>query len=132
MRDYIVEALDKKMIIPELPFEGECIAQGEQAQWVVCWGPELSANDLLTESYVNLIPTVQGGTHINGLRTGLIDGMKEFCEFHHLLPKGIKINADDLMLQCNYVLSLKIKEPQFSGQTKERLTSRQSAAFIMG
>jgi topoisomerase IV subunit B len=95
-------------------------------KWVVDGG------ELITESYVNLIPTTQGGTHVNGLRSGLNDALKEFCEFRDLLPRGIKLTGDDLWEQCSYVLSAKMADPQFAGQTKEKLSSRQSAAFISG
>jgi topoisomerase-4 subunit B len=87
---------------------------------------------VIAESYVNLIPTAQGGTHVNGLRSGLSEALKEFCEFRDLLPRGIKLTAEDLWDQCAYVLSAKLSEPQFAGQTKERLSSRQAAAFIGG
>src|SRR5699024_6021320 len=83
-------------------------------------------------SYVNLIPTAQGGTHVNGLRQGLLDAMREFCEFRNLLPRGVKLTADDIWERCAYILSLKMQDPQFAGQTKERLSSRQSAVFVSG
>jgi len=88
--------------------------------------------ELLQESYVNLIPTAQGGTHVNGLRTGLLDAMREFCEFRNLMPRGVKLTPEDIWDRCSYVVSTKMKDPQFSGQTKERLSSRQSAAFVSG
>ena len=86
----------------------------------------------LAESYVNLIPTPQGGTHVNGLRSGLIDALKEFCEFRDLIPRGVKLTGDDIWEQCSYVLSAKLADPQFAGQTKERLSSRQAAVFVAG
>jgi len=86
----------------------------------------------IAESYVNLIPTAAGGTHVNGLRSGLVDALKEFCEFRDLFPRGVKITGDDIWEQCNYVLSVKLADPQFAGQTKERLSSRQSAVFVAG
>lgn len=79
---------------------------------------------------MNLIPTAQGGTHVNGLRNGLLKAMVEFCEIHNLLPKGVKLTADDVWNRCAYVLSLKIQEPQFAGQTKERLSSRQASSYV--
>ena len=106
--------------------EGNQEAVEYAVKWVVDGG------ELITESYVNLIPTPQGGTHVNGLRSGLNDALKEFCEFRDLLPRGIKLTGDDLWEQCSYVLSAKMGDPQFSGQTKEKLSSRQSAAFISG
>ena len=92
----------------------------------------LTGCELVTESYVNLIPTTQGGTHVNGLRSGLNDALKEFCEFRDLIPRGVKLTGDDLWEQCSYVLSAKMGDPQFAGQTKEKLSSRQAAAFISG
>jgi topoisomerase-4 subunit B len=94
------------------------------------WLPE--GGELLAESYVNLIPTPQGGTHVNGLRTGLLEALREFCEFRNLLPRGIKLAPEDLWDRCAYVLSSKLADPQFSGQTKERLSSREAAAFVSG
>ena len=88
--------------------------------------------EVIAESYVNLIPTAQGGTHVNGLRTGLLDAMREFCELRSLLPRGIKLAPDDIWDRCCYVLSSKLSDPQFSGQTKERLSSREAAAFVSG
>ena len=88
--------------------------------WALLWLPE--GGELIGESYVNLIPTALGGTHVNGLRQGLLDAMREFCEFRNLLPRGVKLTADDLWDRCAYVLSLKMQDPQFAGQTKERLS----------
>lgn len=107
-------------------------AQGNQeaVDYALKWVTD--GGELITESYVNLIPTAQGGTHVNGLRSGLSDGLKEFCEFRDLLPRGIKLTGEDLWEQCSYVLSAKMAEPQFAGQTKEKLSSRQAAAFISG
>ena len=86
----------------------------------------------MTESYVNLIPTAQGGTHVNGLRSGLLEALREFCDFRNMVPRGVKISADDIWDRCAHVLSAKMLEPQFAGQTKERLNSRQAATFISG
>ena len=98
--------------------------------WAVNWLPE--GGETVVESYVNLIPTSQGGTHVNGFRTGLTDAIRDFCEFRNLLPRGVKIAPDDVWDRVSYVLSMKMLDPQFSGQTKERLTSRESAAFVSG
>lgn len=98
--------------------------------WALLWLPE--GGELLTESYVNLIPTMQGGTHVNGLRQGLLDAMREFCEYRNILPRGVKLSAEDIWDRCAYVLSVKMQDPQFAGQTKERLSSRQCAAFVSG
>ncbi len=114
--------------LPDEPFVGEFKNDEATVDWALVWTQE--ANSSLNESYVNLIPTIQGGTHVNGLRAGLFDAMAEFCELRNLLPRGIKLTADDLWEPCQYVLSVKMKEPQFAGQTKERLSSRQIAAFV--
>jgi topoisomerase-4 subunit B len=130
LTSYMEEALEGLESIPEIPFVHSAEGNQEAVEWAVKWIPE--GGELITESYVNLIPTAQGGTHVNGLRSGLTDALKEFCEFRDLLPRGIKLTADDLWLQCAYVLSAKLADPQFSGQTKEKLSSRNSAAFIGG
>jgi topoisomerase-4 subunit B len=96
----------------------------------VVWLPE--GGEGVTESYVNLIPTAQGGTHVNGLRSGLTEAVREFCEFRNLLPRGVKLIPDDVWNRCSYILSVKLLDPQFSGQTKERLSSRECAAFVSG
>lgn len=130
LTDYLMESVKGYTLLPETPFVGSYSGENEAVDWALLWLPE--GGELLTESYVNLIPTIQGGTHVNGLRQGLIDAMREFCEFRHLLPRGIKLTAEDIWEHCSYVLSLKMQEPQFAGQTKERLSSRQSAAFVAG
>jgi topoisomerase-4 subunit B len=116
--------------LPAQPFVATFKGNMEMVDWAVQWLPE--GGELLTESYVNLIPTPQDGTHVNGLRTGLLEAMREFCEFRNLIPRGIKLAAEDLWDRCCYVLSFKMQEPQFAGQTKERLSSRQAAAFVSG
>ncbi|MGD8417296.1 MAG: DNA topoisomerase IV subunit B [Pseudomonadales bacterium] len=130
LRSYLEEALDGFESIPDAPFMHTAEGNQEAVEWAVKWVPE--GGELITESYVNLIPTPQGGTHVNGLRSGLTDALKEFCEFRDLLPRGIRLTGDDLWLQCAYVLSAKLADPQFSGQTKEKLSSRNSAVFIGG
>lgn len=116
--------------LPAEPFIGSLQGEEDAVEWAVQWLPE--GGDLTCESFVNLIPTVQGGTHVNGFRTGLLEAMREFCEFRNLLPRGIKLTADDIWERCAYILSAKMRDPQFSGQTKERLSSRHIAAFISG
>ena len=128
LKDYLMESVSGYTLLPEEPFTGNHTGETEAVEWALLWLPE--GGELLTESYVNLIPTVQGGTHVNGLRQGLLDAMREFCEFRNLLPRGLKLTADDIWERCAYVLSVKMQEPQFAGQTKERLSSRQSAAFV--
>ncbi|EJI85193.1 DNA topoisomerase IV subunit B [Alishewanella aestuarii B11] len=130
IRDYLAEAVQQYQALPEQPFVGQFTASTEAVEWALLWLPE--GGELITESYVNLIPTAQGGTHVNGLRQGLLEAMREFCEFRNLLPRGIKLSPEDLWDRCAYVLSLKMQDPQFAGQTKERLSSRQSAAFVSG
>ena len=130
LNDYLMEAVNGLVTLPEQPFIGEFKGEKEAGSWALLWLPE--GGELIGESYVNLIPTALGGTHVNGLRQGLLDAMREFCEFRNLLPRGVKLTADDLWDRCAYVLSLKMQDPQFAGQTKERLSSRQSAVFIGG
>ncbi|MDC9592139.1 DNA topoisomerase IV subunit B [Xenorhabdus sp. IM139775] len=130
LTDYLLEAVNGLVTLPQAPFVGAFSGDTEAVDWALFWLPE--GGELLAESYVNLIPTVQGGTHVNGLRQGLLDAMREFCEFRNILPRGVKLSADDIWDRCAYVLSLKMQDPQFAGQTKERLSSRQSAAFVSG
>lgn len=130
LKDYLTEAVKDWNCLPESPFIGAFSANTEAADWALCWLPE--GGDSIAESYVNLIPTAQGGTHVNGLRQGLLEAMREFCEFRNLIPRGIKLTADDIWDKCAYILSVKIQDPQFAGQTKERLSSRQCAAFVSG
>ncbi len=128
--DYLTEALGERPRLPERPFTGRMDAQREAVEWAVTWLPE--AGELVAESYVNLIPTPQGGTHVNGLRTGLTEAVREFCEFRKLVPRGVRIAPEDVWEGCTYVLSAKLQDPQFSGQTKERLSSRECATFVSG
>ncbi|WOH37200.1 DNA topoisomerase IV subunit B [Thalassotalea fonticola] len=130
LKDYLVEALKGYVSLPEEPFIGAFTSTHEAVDWAVCWLPE--GGESVGESYVNLIPTIQGGTHVNGLRQGLLDSMREFCEFRNLIPRGLKLTPDDIWDKCSYILSVKIQDPQFAGQTKERLSSRQCAAFVSG
>lgn len=130
IKGYLTSTLVDNDFIPEIPFTGNFTTDNEAVEWAINWFRENKPQ--ITESYVNLIPTISGGTHVNGLRTGLGEAMREFCEIRKLLPRGIKLSAEDVWENCNYVLSIKITDPQFSGQTKERLTSRQPAAFVSG
>lgn len=131
LRDYLYDAVKEFETLPsENPFVGSFSGNHEAADWAVMWLPE--GGDMITESYVNLIPTAQGGTHVNGLRQGLLESMREFCEFRNLLPRGVKLTPDDIWERCSYVLSTKMQDPQFAGQTKERLSSRQASAFVSG
>ena len=130
LQDYLLEALTGRELLPEKPFQGSMRSKTEAADWAVIWLPE--GGDVITESYVNLIPTSQGGTHVNGLRSGLTEAVRDFCEFRNLLPRGVKLAPEDIWARCCYVLSVKLLDPQFSGQTKERLSSRECAAFVFG
>ncbi|MES2918001.1 MAG: DNA topoisomerase IV subunit B [Pseudomonadota bacterium] len=130
LKDYLKEATREYITLPEEPFVGVFSAKLETVDWAVQWLPE--GGELVQESYVNLIPTAQGGTHVNGLRTGLLEALREFCEFRSLLPRGIKLSPEDVWERCVFVLSLKMQDPQFAGQTKERLSSRESASFVSG
>ena len=130
LKDYLSGALQGWEVLPAEPFIGNFSAENEAAEWAVQWMPE--GGELVQESYVNLIPTPQGGTHVNGMRTGLLEAMREFCEFRNLLPRGIKLAPDDIWDRCSFVLSSKLADPQFSGQTKDRLSSREVAAFVSG
>lgn len=130
LSSYLQDALAKLTLLPEQAFTGSLKAANEAVDWAVYWLPE--GGEGLQESYVNLIPTAQGGTHVNGLRSGLLEAMREFCEFRNLLPRGVKLAPEDIWENCSYVLSVKLREPQFSGQTKERLSSRECAAFVAG
>lgn len=130
LKDYLLEGVKGYTLQPEDPFTGDFSGDSNTATWAVTWLPE--GGELLTESYVNLIPTSQGGTHVNGLRQGLLEAMREFCEFRNLLPRGVKLTGDDIFDRCAYILSIKMQDPQFAGQTKERLSSRQSAGFVSG
>lgn len=130
LADYISsQALDWPRM-PDSPFIGSFSATTEAVDWAMLWLPE--GGELLEESYVNLIPTAQGGTHVNGMRTGLLEAMRDFCELRSLLPRGVKLSSEDICHRLSYVISARMREPQFSGQTKERLTSRQMAAFVSG
>ena len=130
LTDYLTQATSEFETLPLEPFVGSVQGNEEAVDWAIQWLPE--GGDLTGESYVNLIPTTLGGTHVSGLRTGLLDALREFCEFRNLLPRGLKLSPDDVWEKCCYVLSSKLLEPQFSGQTKERLSSRQCAVFVSG
>ncbi|NRA60751.1 MAG: DNA topoisomerase IV subunit B, partial [Psychrobium sp.] len=130
LEDYLLETVKEWPLLPATPFVCTMSSKTEAVDLAVVWLPEGGTS--LTESYVNLIPTVQGGTHVNGLRAGLLDAMREFCEFRNLLPRGIKLAPDDIWDKCSYVLSVKMQDPQFAGQIKERLSSRQCSAFVSG
>jgi topoisomerase-4 subunit B len=130
VNEYLLSELGKGEWLPPEMFNGSVEGEQEAAEWAVVW--RVDDGPRIEESYVNLIPTPQGGTHVNGLRVGLTDAVREFCEFRNLLPKGLKLAPEDVWDGVSFVLSTKLKEPQFAGQTKERLASRESAAFVGG
>ncbi len=130
LRSYLTDAVAEFISLPEEPFCGQFVAKTERVDWAVLWLPE--GGKLIQESYVNLIPTAQGGTHVNGFRQGLLDALRDFCEFRNLLPRGVKLAPEDIWERISFVLSMKMQEPQFSGQTKERLSSRTAAGFVAG
>ncbi len=130
LQSYMLEALRGGELLPEKPFMGSFSGNDEAVDWALAWVVEGEGS--ITESYVNLVPTPQGGTHVNGLRTGLTEAMRDFCELRNLLPRGVKLTPEDVWERVSYVLSVKLTDPQFSGQTKERLSSRESTAFVSG
>ena len=130
IKDYLQASLDGLECVPSIPFVASFETKDEQLDCALTWTENTS--NITAESFVNLIPTIGGGTHVNGLRSGLTDALKEFCEFRNLIPKNIKLTPDDVWQRIAYVLSIKILDPQFSGQTKERLSSRECASFVSG
>jgi len=130
LSQYLVESLGDTDYLPEEPFTGSVEGEQDGVDWAVVWRGDGTGR--IEESYVNLIPTMQGGTHVNGFRLGLTDSIREFCEFRNLLPRGLKLAPEDVWDGASYVLSAKMREPQFAGQTKERLSSREAAAFVSG
>lgn len=131
INDYLLDHVKgEEQKLPETPFIGNMEGNTEEVAWAVIWVPECTEN--FQESYVNLVPTPQGGTHVNGLRTGLLEAMREFCEIQNMLPRGVKLATDDIFDKLNFVVSVKMQEAQFAGQTKEKLSSRQTAAFVSG
>lgn len=126
--EYLNDHIGSAQHLPAEPFTGSFKEKMQALDWAIVWLSEEKAE--LAESYVNLIPTPQGGTHVNGLRTGLLDAVREFCEIQNLLPRGLKLTADDVWEGCSYVLSVKLNDPQFAGQTKERLSSRECTNYV--
>jgi topoisomerase-4 subunit B len=126
--NYLSQSLEVETL-PSPPFSSVLQIEGTEIEWAVTWSVDPPTH-YFTESYVNLIPTVQGGTHVNGLRSGLFEAIQHFCELRNLLPRGLKLSADDIFEPCHFVLSVKMKEPQFAGQTKERLSSRHIASHV--
>jgi topoisomerase-4 subunit B len=130
LTQYLLDQLKDSEWMPQDPFAAEFKSEHESAEWVFAW--LLDGEHAVAESYVNLIPTPEGGTHVNGLRTGVADALREFCEFRNLVPRGVKLTPEDVWDRVTYVLSVKMQNPQFAGQMKEKLGSRESAAFVGG
>ena len=128
--EYLIEELKGHECIPSDPFEGKNITNNEEVEWSLTW--PLEGEDGIQESYVNLIPTKQGGTHVTGFRSGLSDSLKEFAEYRNLMPRGVKLSPEDIWLGINYILSIRLEDPQFSGQTKQKLSSRSTTSFVSG
>jgi len=131
LKEYLLDRIGDIDYFPEQPFMGSMMSNHEAVEWGVVWAIENPA-EALTESYVNLVPTAQGGTHVNGLRAGLTEAIREFCDIRNILPRGVKVAPEDVWENCHFVLSVKLEDPQFSGQTKERLSSRECVAFVSG
>ncbi|KAF3977313.1 MAG: DNA topoisomerase IV subunit B [Methylococcales symbiont of Iophon sp. n. MRB-2018] len=129
LKEYLLDRVGDVDICPQIPFMAESTTVNEAVEWGMVWTVD-SLSESIVESYVNLVPTAQGGTHVNGLRSGLTEAMREFCEFRSLLPRGVKIAPEDVWENCHFVLSVKLADPQFSGQTKERLSSRECVPFV--
>ena len=132
LQNYLVAQACERTIEPNPPFYGVVKTEDEELEWAVSWEMEGSGSHTISESFVNLIPTIDGGTHVNGFRTGLTNAIREFCDLHNLLPRHLKLTADDVWSRCSYVLSLKMRDPQFAGQTKEKLSSRHIASIVEG
>lgn len=131
LKEYLLDRIGNIDFFPQEPFMGQSTTAHEAVEWGIVWATE-KEQEMLDESYVNLIPTAQGGTHVNGLRSGLTEAVREFCEIRNILPRGVKVAPEDVWENCHFVLSVKLQDPQFSGQTKERLSSRECVAFIAG
>ena len=131
LKEYLLDRIGNIDFFPQEPFMGQSTTTHEAVEWGIVWATE-KEQEMLDESYVNLIPTAQGGTHVNGLRSGLTEAVREFCEIRNILPRGVKVAPEDVWENCHFVLSVKLQDPQFSGQTKERLSSRECVAFIAG
>jgi len=130
MPDYLLQGVGDVPTLPETPFAGDMTGDREAADWAIVWLSE--GGEGFGESYVNLVPTTQGGAHISGMRQGLTEALRAFAERRGLLPRGVKLTADDVAEHASYVLSVKLADPQFAGQTKEKLASRSCQAFVAG
>ena len=113
LEEYLLEAIGDGELLPPEPFSGSLTGNNEAVDWALVWA--VKGGQAVTESYVNLIPTPQGGTHVNGLRTGLTNALREFCDFRNLMPRGVALAPEDVWDGVNFVLSAKLEDPQFSG-----------------
>ena len=129
LRDYVEEFSGCSQLLLDETFIFSKDGEGQGIDVGINWTDEAS-KDLLKETYVNLIPTALGGSHLNGFKAGLLDSIREFCDYRNLLPKGIKINSEDILVNCVFVISSKLQNPQFAGQTKERLDSKDHTSFV--
>jgi topoisomerase-4 subunit B len=130
LSEYLIEQIGKVDRLPREPLTGKHGSERDAVEWALAWAPDLPV--FIAESYVNLIPTSGGGTHVNGLRSGVANAVREFAEFRNLLPRGVKLAPEDVWSGVSFVLSIRMKDPQFAGQTKERLGSREAAALVDG
>lgn len=128
--NYLLNQCSNREILPAVPYSDVVKGDDYEVAFAVAW--EIDSNERVRESFVNLIPTAEGGTHVNGFRVGLLSAMREFCDLHNLLPRNLKLVADDVWAGCSFVLSVKIRDPQFAGQTKEKLSSRECASLVEG
>jgi Type IIA topoisomerase (DNA gyrase/topo II, topoisomerase IV), B subunit len=130
LSDYLATEMAGAELVPAEAIIGRRSGQEEAVEWALQW--RIDDGEPLAESYVNLVPTREGGTQVSGLRQGVLEAFREFCDFRNLLPRGVKLAAEDVMDGCAYLLSLKMSDPQFAGQTKERLSSRSATPFVSG
>ena len=129
LKSYLAESAEGLELVLEESIICSKKGDVQELEFAINWSHRPLKNKL-DETYVNLIPTIQGGSHLNGFKSGLLDSIKEFCDYRNLLPKGLKINADDVMNNAIFIVSSKLKNPQFSGQTKERLDSKDHMSFV--
>ena len=129
LKSYLIESSEGSEFILEESILCSKEGNAQELEFAINWSPKPPKNKL-DETYVNLIPTAQGGSHLNGFKSGLLESLKEFCEYRNLLPKGLKINSDDIINNAVFIVSSKLQNPQFAGQTKERLDSKDHMSFV--
>ena len=130
VNEYLNEELNGSECIPTKPFYGTSRSGKEEIEWSLTW--PIDGTTGIQESYVNLIPTMQGGTHVAGFRAGLTDAIRDFAEYRNLLPRGIKLSPEDVWYGISFILSVRLEDPQFSGQRKEKLSSRNATSYVSG